>query len=159
VAAVQTLFDAWCDAEVAAVAVRATRARATAEVARIIGAINTLLSGTMDRLALVLGASNPAFAEGWTIRRAIVDPATRTRALSVQVVSVAGGQRLPVGGAQAVINPGGLRKKASPKGRFYVQNLKAGAHTLTVRAPGLPDTEVAFVVPEEKGVEVEVVMG
>ncbi len=147
IADVNALFATWQAVQGSVQKAIGERKAATLEVARLITQTNTLLTDTMDRLVRVLAATNQELGDAWDSVRALVDPATTTRALTVWVRAMVDGKMEAARGALATIQPGNIKKETGEGGMFYMQSLEPGMYMLSLSKPGYkPFATVEFAV-------------
>ena len=116
---------------------------ATTAVRAALAEARRIVSGLLDPLAVVVGATHPDFLERYRTMRRIKDKPTRVRALSVSVRDAATGA--PIAGAVGVLEgPRSDRKKTAAGGAFRIQNLPEGSYTLAVSAPGYAPQQRVF---------------
>ncbi len=126
----------------------------TDEVAAQMRRISTFLRERLDAVARLLMPTAPAFVDAYFIGRTIHDPAERTRALEVRVTDAATGGGL--GAVEATIQPGALRKRTTPLGAFYVQDLPARDYTMAFSKYGYVEETQRFSVNDGETTEVAV---
>ncbi len=141
------LLTAWRSRQGSVREAIAEGSKGTAAIARLLPQLQDHLTETVDRLVAIAGAGDPGFADGYATARALIDPATATRALAVQVRELLHGQAVPVAGATATIRPGNLTKTTGDGGGFYVQSLPPGSYTVVLSKPGYREPDpVPFAV-------------
>src|SRR5205085_1324718 len=127
------------------------------ELVATINAIMELLHDHLDPAIAILRHTAPDFAFEYKAARMIIDPAFRTRALTVHVKDIANAHA--IAGVSATIMPGKISKETGPGGSFYVNRLAEGQYTMIVSHETYGEKTVSFSIGGNRGEVLRVGMG
>lgn len=127
----------------------------TAQLATVTTTYMDALSEDLDPAMRVLGYAKPELFFEYDSARKMMEPARRTRELTVRVTKPDG---TPLERVRAIITPGNIKKATGTKGLFYMQNMEAGIYSVTLSCRDCQDKTIEFVIVSNEATVLNVVM-